>query len=147
VLILAQAFPGFFLRLLGAPSGWIASLWLGGPFVADVDGYWILNARQAVHITNACNGSGFFALLLALTVPYWRRGAFGRKRCLSIAAPYIGAVMANSARMVAVWYAARAASVLAMPAWAGTIHYISGLLVFFLFLVAYHISMERIHND
>jgi exosortase/archaeosortase family protein len=147
VLVLAQIVPGLFLRLLGAPSAWLASLWLGGPMLADPDGYWILNARQAVHVTNACNGAGFFALLCALTVPYWHRGSNPARCGLLIAAPIAGAILANSARIIAVWYAARVTALLAIPAWAGTIHYISGLLVFFLFLVAYHISMERIHHE
>jgi exosortase/archaeosortase family protein len=147
VLVLAQTLPGAFLRLLGAPSAWLASLWLGGPLAVDVEGYWILHARQAVHVTNACNGAGFFALLLALTVPHWHRGSNPARCGLLIAAPIAGAILANSFRIIAVWYAARVTALLAIPAWAGAIHYISGLLVFFLFLVAYHISMERIYHE
>ncbi len=150
-LLLAHLAPDVFLRLLGVPAAWLASLWLRGPLVFDVDGYWILNARQAVHVTNACNGAGFFALLSALTVPYWRRGLSRRagcmQGCLLLTAPYTGAVLANGVRIIVVWYAAHVTHVLAIPAWAATIHYISGLLVFFLFLVGYHICMERIYHE
>jgi len=151
LLLLAQVVPGLFLRMLGGPSAWLASLWLGGPLVADPDGYWILHARLDVHVTNACNGAGFFALLGALTAPHWHRQLTGwpdaGHRALLIAAPYVGAIAANSIRIIAVWYAARATALLAIPAWSGTIHYSSGLLVFFLFLVGYHIRMERMHHE
>jgi len=151
LLLSGHLAPALFLHLLGLPSAWLASLWLGAPLSVAPGCYWIPDPQQAIQVTTSCNASGFFALLMALTVPcilqkVRKMRAFGHASLL-FAAPFAVAIVANSVRIITAWYAARATTLLDIPAWHGTIHYVSGLLVFFVFLVGYHIIMERIQHD
>jgi exosortase/archaeosortase family protein len=148
LLVAGGCFPGFFLFAIGYPSAWLTSFWMHAPLASTVDGWLIAPAGLGVHVTIACNGAGFFALLSALAVarrPAWRPAGRALVRIVAgLTLVWAVAVLANAARLVVVRYAALGVHGLGVPRLAAAAHYGAGLVVFFVVLVAFHFLLERI---
>lgn len=146
MLLFGQLAPDFFLYALGYPSAWLASIWLGAPLLPDANGWVIGHSTLAIHVTAACNGAGFFALLVALAAgklagSSWRSRI--KRTPFWLPALAAGAIVANSSRLIMAWGAALAVRAWATPRFEAAAHYAAGLIVFFVFLVLYHYLIER----
>jgi len=145
LLPLSAVAAAFWRLFLTAPSARLAGLLMGAPCTPTPEGYLLTAAPPVVHVTQACSGAGFFLLLLALAgatlIPTLTRQNLLRfARYVPVI--YAAAVLANACRIVAGWHAGRVARAVLPVHYHAGIHLYTGALVFFVFLVGFHIVIR-----
>ncbi|NQT94615.1 MAG: hypothetical protein HQ559_17805, partial [Lentisphaerae bacterium] len=138
VLALVRLVPGVFFSVLGVPAAHLSAWWLGMPCDAGAGGLVLANSRLPITITHACSGGDFFALVLALLIPFSVTALPRRRWWMTVPAAASITILANTCRIVAGWYTgvwARAA--LSVTYWRG-VHLATGIVIFLAVLIATH---------
>lgn len=145
-LALVRLVPGVFFAVLGVPAAHLSAWWLGMPCEATADGLVLANSRLPITITQSCGGGDFFALVLAMLVPFvvaaWPRRYWWLALPLAVSIT----IVANTCRIVAGWYTgvwARAA--LSVTYWRG-VHLATGIVIFLAVLIGTHVTASLVER-
>ncbi|MFA5261868.1 MAG: hypothetical protein WC450_11635, partial [Candidatus Omnitrophota bacterium] len=98
-------------NLFAYPSAWLTAVFHGtGMAAADGGDIWILLSPRPIHVTPACSGFGFFALLGVYTLLFMIRRRSrpfpGKAILVVIPAVYLTTIFANAARMTCAYHVA-----------------------------------------
>jgi exosortase/archaeosortase family protein len=140
---LTTRFSVFWLHGFSLPAAVLAAPFLGVPCAMEPDACVLANPHRPVRVTSACSAAGFFVLLVSLFAAMVVSGPASRRAWLvAVVSPaaYAGAVAANAARIVLVWWADMAAAVWLPPAMGPGVHYGAGLAVFLAATIAAYAS-------
>lgn len=130
-------------QLFVRPVAHLSAFLLGCPAVPSGAGTWLLSPPlgNALEVSPACSGTGFFCLLLGLVAWHTLRGPVGRRGLVVAAGIYPLALCLNACRVSASALVGWGGDTLLGPHYHDIVHMTLGVLVFLPVLYVLHLVL------